>query len=169
MNQLTETKTPQSIFPEDVSEQLRALGLSPEELSQQFTSLDLSLDEVVKKIASVGIPSIILVTILSNFAGTPLVTTLATSLTGTIGVIGDSIAGYGIEITLVTFYRERLKSESLEELSEEIEILPLTDTLKSKIRSQLNKERIPKVERTITHIRLAASLDGRYPSVGLWF
>ncbi|GBF80259.1 hypothetical protein [Aphanothece sacrum] len=153
MSQITPIASSQTVFSEDVDKQLRAFGISPEELSQQFTSLDLSLDEVAKKIASIGIPSIILVALVTNFGGTPLVTTLATSLAGTIGVIGDSMTGYGIEIILVAFYLERLKSQSLEELVKEIDFLPLTDALKSKLRDRLNKEEIPRVEKTITIVQ----------------
>ncbi|MEA5536929.1 hypothetical protein [Crocosphaera sp. XPORK-15E] len=150
MDEITQKVTVSSLLPEEVSKQLKALGISPEDLSEQFVALDLSLDEVAKKIASVGIPSLILVAILTNFAGPPIVTTLATSLTGTIGVIGDTITGYTIEIILVNFYLERLKAETLEDLSQEIEILPLTDALKGKLKDRLSKEKIPKIIRTIT-------------------
>ncbi len=150
MNQLIKSSKIKTVVPEELSKQLDALGISAEELAEQFVSLDLSLDEVIKKMASVGIPSVLLVTIIANFGTVPLVTTLATSLTGTMGVIGDSLVGFGIEMTVVNFYLERLKTEPLEELIEELNLLPLTDTLKNKVKDRLTNQVLPRIEKKIT-------------------
>jgi hypothetical protein len=89
------------------------------------------------------LPGILLAATFTTFGGTGLIVTLATALSGSIGVIGDSLTGYGIEIILATFYVERSKTEILDNLLKEIDILPVTDSLKLKIKSQLSQEKAP--------------------------
>jgi hypothetical protein len=126
---------------DEINKQLSDLGISPEEISKQLVSMGISLDEIAKKFASVGLPGILLATTFTTFGGTGLIVTLATALSGSIGVIGDSLTGYGIEIILGTFYIERSKTEILDNLLKEIDILPVTESLKLKIKSQLSQEK----------------------------
>lgn len=153
MTQLIQPEKFKNILPEEISKQLRDLGVSPEDLVQQFVSLDLSLDEVFKKAAALGVPGFVLVVILSYFGSVPLVNPLVTSLAGPIGVISDSLAGFAVEFALVNFYLERLKKGSLDDLLAEIDILPFTDTLKIKVKDRLANEPIPKIERIITIVQ----------------
>ncbi|WP_353121424.1 hypothetical protein [Planktothrix agardhii] len=128
---------------DEINKQLSDLGFSPEEISKQLVSMGISLDEIAKKFASLSLPGILLAATFTTFGGTGLIVTLATALSGSIGVIGDSLTGYGIEIILATFYVERSKTEILDNLLKEIDILPVTDSLKLKIKSQLSQEKAP--------------------------
>lgn len=132
---------------EEVNKQLTALGISPEELSKQAASLDLSLDEIAKKCASLGLPAIFLVYAFTTFGAGGFMVTLATALAAPIGVIGDSLTGYTIEILLTKFYLDRRQQEPLEDLLKEIDSLLLTEELKIKLKNQLSAAKIiePKV------------------------
>jgi len=86
----------------------------------------ISLDEIAKKIASLGLPGVILVIASGGMIGAyPLISALATlggpfgligglTALGLMTAVGDVLSGYGIESLLSTVYKERSKSESLD-------------------------------------------------------
>ncbi|MFM6355359.1 MAG: hypothetical protein ACKPH7_04795 [Planktothrix sp.] len=135
---------------DELNKQLTALGISPEELSKQLASMGISLDEVAKKFASLTIPGIIVAATFTTFGGAGLVVALATALAGPVAVIGDSLTGYGIEMVLGVVYIERAKNEPLDNLLKEIDILPLTDPLKLKLKNQLTQAK--PIENTVIDI-----------------
>lgn len=59
---------------------------------------------------------------------------------GLITVLGDTIAGYGIEAILKAIYAERSKTESVRYLLKEIKDLPISEELKLKLKNQLSPE-----------------------------
>lgn len=61
----------------------------------------------------------------------------AIALFGLITVVGDIIAGYGIEAILKAIYEERSKTESVKSLIKEIKDLPITEDLKLKLKNQI--------------------------------
>ncbi|AFW93268.1 hypothetical protein VB638_14770 [Dolichospermum sp. UHCC 0684] len=143
---------------DELNKQLSAFGISPEEISKQLSSMGISFDEIAKKTASIGVPSIILAVAFTSFGGTGLTVTLATALAGSIGVIGDNLTGYGIEMILTTVYVERRKTEAEEALYREIDILPLTDALKIKLKSQLAQVKV--TDNTTDNISTENSANG---------
>ncbi len=109
------------------------------------------MDEIVKKLAGLGLPGIILVILAASSGGSS--TAVAAALTavggpfgilggiallGLITVVGDAIAGSGIEAILKAVYAERSKTESVIQLQKEIQDLPITDELKLKLKNQLS-------------------------------
>lgn len=116
------------------------------------------MDEVVKKIASLGLPGVILVVTMAasggvggSFAvigalaglGGPFGILGGVGLLGIMTVLGDVIAGYGIEAVLKAVYAERSKTEPLRLLLKEIKDLPITEELKLKLRNELSPQGIP--------------------------
>jgi hypothetical protein len=111
------------------------------------------MDEIVKKLAGLGLPGIILVVLAVSSAGSnaAIVATL-TSVGGPVGilggigllglttVVGDTVAGYGIEAILKAIYTERSKTESVRFLLKEIKDLPISDDLKLKLKNHLSPE-----------------------------
>ncbi|NDJ23280.1 hypothetical protein GS682_16895 [Nostoc sp. B(2019)] len=110
------------------------------------------MDEVVKKIAALGLPGILLVIAISAsgmVGGSAVVAALA-GLGGPFGIIGglgvlglttlvgEALAGYGIEAVLKNIYTERRKTESVRYLLKEIKDLPITEDLKLKLKNELN-------------------------------
>jgi len=61
-------------------------------------------------------------------------------LLGLTAVLGDAVAGQGIEAILKDVYGERSKTKSVEDLLEEIQDLPITDELKLKLKNELSPE-----------------------------
>ncbi len=110
------------------------------------------MDEVVKKIAALGLPGILLVIAisLSGVAGGYGVVAALAGLGGPFGIIGglgvlglttlvgEAIAGFGIEAVLKNIYTERRKTESVRYLLKEIKDLPITEELKLKLKNELN-------------------------------
>jgi hypothetical protein len=111
------------------------------------------MDEIVKKLAGLGLPGIILVVLAVSSAGSnaAIVATL-TSVGGPFGilggigllglttVVGDTVAGYGIEAILKAVYSERSKYETLRSLLYEIQDLPICEELKMKLQNHLKLE-----------------------------
>ncbi|MEH2050459.1 hypothetical protein [Nostoc sp.] len=113
------------------------------------------MDEIVKKLASLGLPGVILVVLTAASGGSSAA--VAATLTmlggpfgilgsivllGLITVVGEMIAGYGIEAILQSIYAERSRAESVKLLLKEIKDLPITEDLKLKLKSQLCPESI---------------------------
>jgi hypothetical protein len=110
------------------------------------------MDEIVKKIAALGLPGILLVIAISasGAAGSYAVVAALAGLGGPFGIIGgigvlglttlvgETIAGYGIETVLKNIYTERRKTESVRYLLKEIKDLPITEDLKLKLKNLLN-------------------------------
>ncbi|MCC5615447.1 hypothetical protein LC605_10275 [Nostoc sp. CHAB 5836] len=110
------------------------------------------MDEVVKKIAALGLPGILLVIAISvsGVAGGYGVVAALAGLGGPFGIIGglgvlglttlvgEAIAGFGIEAVLKSIYTERRKTESVRYLLKEIKDLPITEDLKLKLKNELN-------------------------------
>ena len=129
------------------------------------------MDEIVKKLAGLGLPGVILVvlTAVSGGSSAAVAATLtmlggpfgivgAIALLGLITVVGDIVAGYGIEAILQSIYAERSKTESLKFLLKEIKDLPITEDLKLKLKNQLCPEIItyPKEVKSLKKIEIVA-------------
>ncbi|MCC5645804.1 hypothetical protein LC607_23260 [Nostoc sp. CHAB 5824] len=129
------------------------------------------MDEIVKKLAGLGLPGVILVVITAASGGSSAavaatLTTLggpfgivgAIALLGLITVVGDIVAGYGIETILQAIYAERSKTESVKFLLKEIKDLPITEELKLKLKNQLCPEIITYCEevKTLKTIEIVA-------------
>lgn len=111
------------------------------------------MDEIAKKIAGLGLPGVILVITMaaSGGVGGSIIAALA-GLGGPFGIIGgigilslmtlvgEALAGYGIENILKSIYAERSKTESVRFLLKEIKDLPITQELKLKLKSVLGPE-----------------------------
>jgi hypothetical protein len=108
------------------------------------------MDEIVKKLAGLGLPGIILVILTATSGGSSAAVAAALTavggpfgilggiaLLGLITVVGDAIAGFGIEAILKAVYKERSKSESTSFLIKEINDLPITDELKLKLKDEI--------------------------------
>ncbi|MHC5598557.1 MAG: hypothetical protein ACYTXC_21890 [Nostoc sp.] len=111
------------------------------------------MDEIVKKLAGLGLPGIILVILTATLGGSSAgVAAVLTALGGPFGilggigllglitVVGDAIAGYGIEAIIKAVYTERNKTESARSLLSEIKNLPITEELKLKLKNQLTQQ-----------------------------
>ncbi|OYE00079.1 hypothetical protein [Nostoc sp. 'Peltigera membranacea cyanobiont' 232] len=111
------------------------------------------MDEIVKKLAGLGLPGVILVILLiasegSSAAVAAIITAWGgpfgivggIALLGLITVVGDTIAGYGIEAILKGIYAERSKKESVIVLLKEIQDLSITEELKSKLKNIVSTE-----------------------------
>ncbi|MEH2104783.1 hypothetical protein [Nostoc sp.] len=121
------------------------------------------MDEVVKKLAGLGLPGVILVVLTAASGGSsaavaatltmlggPFGIVGAIALLGLITVVGDIIAGYGIEAILQAIYAERSKTELVKFLLQEINDLPITEDLKLKLRNQLCPKKIINYEKVQT-------------------
>jgi hypothetical protein len=110
------------------------------------------MDEIVKKIAGLGLPGILIVIVTaasggSNVAVVAIITSLGQpfgllgglGLLGLLSVVGDAIAGYGIENLLKLIYTERRKTESVRSLLQEIKNLPISDELKIRLKNHLSR------------------------------
>ena len=108
------------------------------------------MDEVVKKLAGLGLPGIILVILTATSGGSSAAVAAALTavggpfgilggiaLLGLITVVGDAIAGFGIEAILKAVYTERSKTESISFLLREIKDLPITEELKLKLKNEI--------------------------------
>ncbi|MBW4432000.1 MAG: hypothetical protein KME28_09790 [Pelatocladus maniniholoensis HA4357-MV3] len=117
------------------------------------------MDEIVKKLAGLGLLGVILVILTaasegSSAAVAATLTTLggpfgivgAIALLGLITIVGDIVAGYGIEAILKAIYEERSKTESVKYLIKEIKDLPITEDLKLKLKNQICQDIILEVE-----------------------
>ncbi|MEH2104795.1 hypothetical protein [Nostoc sp.] len=111
------------------------------------------MDEIVKKLAGLGLPGIILVILTVTSAGSnaaivaaltalggPLGIVGGIGILGLITVVGDTVAGYGIEAVLKAIYTERSKTESVRFLLKEIKDLPISEELKLKLKNELSPE-----------------------------
>jgi hypothetical protein len=111
------------------------------------------MDEIAKKLAGLGVPGIILVILTVSSAGSnaaivaaltavggPLGIVGGIGLLGLTTVLGDTVAGYGIEAILKAVYTERGKTESVRFLLKEINDLPISDELKLKLKNHLSPE-----------------------------
>ena len=109
------------------------------------------MDEIVKKLAGLGLPGVILVILTVTSGGSSAAVAAALTavggpfgivggiaLLGLITVVGDAIAGSGIEAILKAVYTERSKSESVRLLLKEIKDLPITEELKLKLKNELS-------------------------------
>ncbi|MBD2208737.1 hypothetical protein H6G64_19190 [Calothrix sp. FACHB-156] len=116
------------------------------------------MDEVVKKLASLGLPGAMLVIVMATtgLEGNVVVPIVLATLGGPFGMIGglavlgivtlvgESLAGYGIEALLTAVYTERSKNEALNGIVREINSLPISDELRYKLRNNISK---PKEEK----------------------
>jgi len=106
----------------------------------------MNIDEIAKKLAGLGLPGIILVVLAVASAGSnaaivaaltaaggPLGILGGIGLLGLVGVVGDTVGAYGIEAILKAVYSERTKNESIRALVKEINDLPISDELKTKL------------------------------------
>ncbi len=128
------------------------------------------MDEIAKKLAGLGLPGVILVilTVTSGGSSAAVAATLTAlggpfgivggiALLGLITVVGDAVAGYGIEAILKAIYKERSKTELVTFLLKEIKDLPITKELKLKLKNELipeistdtQKVEIPKVVKIV--------------------
>ncbi|WP_392534070.1 hypothetical protein [Nostoc sp. C117] len=111
------------------------------------------MDEIVKKLAGLGLPGIILVILTVTSAGSnaaivaaltalggPLGIVGGIGILGLITVLGDTVAGYGIEAVLKAIYTERSKTESVRYLLKEIKDLPISEELKLRLKNELSPE-----------------------------
>ncbi|MHC5597718.1 MAG: hypothetical protein ACYTXC_17565 [Nostoc sp.] len=109
------------------------------------------MDEIVKKIAGLGLPGVILVILAVASGGSSAAIAAAiTALGGPFGIVGgigilglitvlgDTVAGYGIEAILKAIYKERSKTESVRFLLKEIKDLPITEELRLKLKNELS-------------------------------
>ena len=109
------------------------------------------MDEIAKKLAGLGLPGIILVVLAVSSAGSNAAVVAALTavggpfgilggigLLGLITVVGDTVAGYGIEALLKAIYKERSKTDSVRMLLKEIKDLPISDELKLKLTNHLS-------------------------------
>lgn len=113
------------------------------------------MDEIVKKLAGLGLPGVLIVIAMAASGGVggsyAIIAALA-GLGGPFGIVGgvgllslmslvgEALAGYGIETILKSIYAERSKTESVKFLLKEIKDLPLTEELKLKLKSVLGPE-----------------------------
>ncbi|MBD2521588.1 hypothetical protein [Nostoc sp. FACHB-133] len=117
------------------------------------------MDEIAKKLAGLGLPGIILVILTVTSAGSNAAIVAALTaiggpfgivggigLLGLITVLGDTVAGYGIEAVLKAVYTERSKTESVRYLLKEIKDLPISEELKLKLKNHLSPDTITEVE-----------------------
>ncbi|GLY46076.1 hypothetical protein Llac01_14530 [Leuconostoc lactis] len=104
------------------------------------------MDELIKKIMGFGVPGIILTIAmsLSGYAGAAALTVALASLgpfgmlggiavLGAIGFSADKITEYGIEKIAKGVVRERLKTQSKDELKKEIRKYYISKSMKLKI------------------------------------
>ncbi|MEH2058024.1 MAG: hypothetical protein V7K97_18050 [Nostoc sp.] len=111
------------------------------------------MDEIVKKLAGLGLPGVILVILTvasggSSAAVAAAITALGgpfgivggIAILGLITVVGDTVAGYGIEAVLKAIYTERSKTESVRFLLKEIKDLPISEELKLRLKNELSPE-----------------------------
>ncbi|MEH1827049.1 MAG: hypothetical protein V7L22_17060 [Nostoc sp.] len=111
------------------------------------------MDEIVKKLAGLGLPGVILVilTVTSGGSSAAVAATLTAlggpfgilggiALLGLITVVGDGVAGSGLEAIVKAIYKERSKTESVQFLLQEIKGLPITEELKLKLKNELSSE-----------------------------
>ena len=111
------------------------------------------MDELVKKLAGLGLPGVILVTIAAASAGSNAAIVAALTalggpfgilggigILGLVGVLGDTVASFGIEEILKALYTERLKTESPRLLLKEIQDLPISDELKTKLKNHVSPD-----------------------------
>lgn len=109
------------------------------------------MDEIVKKLAGLGLPGVILLilTVTSGGSSAAVAATLTAlggpfgivggiALLGLITVVGDAVAGYGLEAVVKAIYKERTKTETVQVLLKEIKDLPITEELKVKIKNELS-------------------------------
>lgn len=112
----------------------------------------MELDNIIKKVTGAYLASAVLaIIILIVTLGEPFAVFMGVGAMGLVSILGDAIAAYGIEAVLNTFYTERNKKESLENLFAEIDGLPLTNELKFKIKKHLtdNQNHTVKPDETV--------------------
>ncbi len=115
------------------------------------------MDEIVKKIAGLGLPGVILVITMAASGGVGSSYAIIAAIAGLGGpfgivggigmlslmtLVGEALAGYGIETILHSIYAERSQTESARFLLKEIKALPITEELKLKLKTQLGPEQI---------------------------
>lgn len=111
------------------------------------------MDEIVKKLAGLGLPGIILVVMAISYSGSNAAIVAALTsvggpfgilggigLLGLVGAVGDLIGDFGFEAILKAVYSERTKNESIRALVKEINDLPISDELKTKLTTHVESE-----------------------------
>jgi hypothetical protein len=123
------------------------------------------MDELAKKLAGLGLPGVILVVLTVASGGSSAAVAAALTawggpfgivggiaLLGLVSVIGDTVAGFGLEALLKAIYSERSKTESVRVLLKEIKDLPISDELKLKLKEHLSPAgtyEVPDAPRTV--------------------
>jgi predicted GTPase len=113
------------------------------------------MDELIRKLVAMGLPGVILVIVMGTtgltgaaaitsalaFLGGPGGMLGGITVLGITGLLGDVLAKFGIELFLMRIYEERLKAESVENLCQEIDGLPLIKKeLKEKLKRIIDKK-----------------------------
>jgi GTP-binding protein EngB required for normal cell division len=113
------------------------------------------MDEAIRKVAALGLPAIILVIVMATtgLTGAAAITSALAILggpvgmlggifaLGTVGVLADILAKFGIELVLMRIYEIRSEKEPVEKLCQEIDNLPfINNGLKQKLKTVIDKK-----------------------------
>ena len=113
------------------------------------------MDEVVRKLASIGLPAIILLITMAStgLAGAAAITAALAMLgpggmvggivlLGIVGLASDALSKYGLTALLKAIYSERRsRGESLQNLCREIDSLPISKELKLVLKDDIGSSR----------------------------
>jgi small GTP-binding protein len=112
------------------------------------------MDEVIRKVAALGFPAVILTVVMATtgLTGAAAITTALAILGGPFGMVAgigalaisplliDLIGKFGIELVLMRVYETRSEKESIEKLCQEIDNLPISNELKQKVKTVIDKQ-----------------------------
>jgi small GTP-binding protein len=113
------------------------------------------MDELIRKVAALGLPAVILAVVMAStgLAGAAAITSALAILggpagmvggifaLGTVGILTDLLAKFGIELVLMRIYEIRSEKENVEKLCQEIDNLPfISNELKQKVKTLINKQ-----------------------------
>lgn len=113
------------------------------------------MDEVIRKVAALGLPAVILTVVMAStgLAGAAAITSALAILggsagmlggilaLGTVGILTDLLAKFGIELVLMRIYEIRSEKENVEKLCQEIDNLPfISNELKQKVKTVIDKQ-----------------------------
>lgn len=113
------------------------------------------MDELIRKVAALGLPAVILAVVMAStgLAGAAAITSALAILggpagmvggifaLGTVGILTDLLAKFGIELVLMRIYEIRSEKENVEKLCQEIDNLPfISNELKQKVKTLIDKQ-----------------------------